>query len=95
MPLHAALLHRFERASYSVPYNISSLTVTPTLADSTATITVNSVPVTSGSASGAINLKVGANLITVIVTAEDGATRTTTTITVTRPHAVVLPMIAR
>ena len=79
----------------SVPTSVSSLTVTPTLADATATVTVNGAPVTSGSASGAISLRGGPNLITVVATAEDGTTHTTTTITVTRPYGVWLPMIVR
>jgi hypothetical protein len=80
----------------SVPYNVSSLTVTPTLAVTTATVTVNGAPVTSGSASGPISLNVGANVISVVATAEDGTTHTTT-ITVTRSAGsfIRLPVIVR
>ncbi|MFT9848537.1 cadherin-like beta sandwich domain-containing protein [Aneurinibacillus sp. REN35] len=63
---------------------VSSLTVTPTVADSTATVKVNGVTVTSGNASGAISLSEGSNSITVEVTAQDGTTKKTYTITVTR-----------
>ncbi len=42
------------------------------------------ISVASGSASQAINLNVGSNTITVIVTAQDGTTTNTYTITVTR-----------
>jgi len=77
----------------TVAYNVGSITVTPTLADADATVTVNGIPVNSGSASGAIGLRPGPNLITVVVTAEDPAIRTTTTITVTRPARVWLPII--
>ena len=63
------------------------ITVTPTTADPTATVTVNGTVVTSGSASGLINLQVGANTITTTVTAQDGATTQTYTIVVTRLSA--------
>jgi len=68
----------------SVANNITSITVTPTAADTNATITVNGTPVASGSASGAINLDVGENTITIVVTAEDGTTTKICTIIVTR-----------
>ncbi|MFN4127706.1 beta strand repeat-containing protein, partial [Pannonibacter indicus] len=71
----------------SVGNAVTSLTVTPTVADANATVTVNTVPVTSGNASGAINLNVGSNIITVVVTAEDGTTTETYTVTVTRAGA--------
>ncbi|CAM3552966.1 MULTISPECIES: cadherin-like beta sandwich domain-containing protein [Saccharibacillus] len=61
----------------------TSLTVTPTTADSTASVKVNNAPVTSGNASGAIPLTVGRNDIETVVTAQNGTTRTYT-ITVTR-----------
>jgi gliding motility-associated-like protein len=74
----------------SVPNVTSQITVTPTLADLTATVTVNGTTVTSGTASAAINLNVGANTLTTVVTAQDGVTKDTYTITVTRS----LPAIA-
>ncbi len=40
----------------SVAYATTDITVTPTATDPAATITVNSVPITSGSPSGAISL---------------------------------------
>ena len=68
----------------SVANSVTSVTVTPTASDSNATITVAGIAVTSGSASGAQALDVGANAIEIIVTAEDVATTETYTITVTR-----------
>ena len=68
----------------SVANAVSSATITPTLADATASIKVNGVTVASGSASATIPLLVGANIITTIVTAQDGVTKITYTITVTR-----------
>ncbi|MEP6804829.1 MAG: MBG domain-containing protein [Flavobacterium sp.] len=69
---------------------ITSLTVTPTTTDTNATVTVNSVAVTSGSPSGAIALAVGPNIITTVVTAQDGTTLGTYTITVTRTEPTIV-----
>ncbi|MBP1977876.1 FG-GAP-like repeat-containing protein, partial [Cohnella thailandensis] len=73
----------------NVSNSVSSLTVTPTLADSDATteVWVNSdayEAVASGIASGALHLNVGANIVDVRVTAQDGITTKTYTVTVTR-----------
>ncbi|WP_162254162.1 cadherin-like beta sandwich domain-containing protein [Ensifer sp. Root142] len=68
----------------SVPNATTSLTVTPGVSDTTATITVNGVAVSSGAASGTIALAVGANVVTTVVTAQDGTTVNTYTVTVTR-----------
>jgi len=67
----------------SVGNATTSITATATLADVRASVRVNGTPVTSGSASGALPLVVGINLITVIVTAEDDTT-TSYAVTVTR-----------
>ena len=55
----------------SVSNETSSITVTSTAADSNASVMVNEVQVTSGQASGEVNLNVGANTVTIVVTAED------------------------
>jgi gliding motility-associated-like protein len=68
----------------SVTNAVSSITLTPTLADATATITVNGTAVANGSASGAVALNVGSNVINVVVTAQDGTPTNTYTVTVTR-----------
>jgi hypothetical protein len=68
----------------SVSGAVTSLTVTPTLADTNATVTVNGNTVTSGMASGAISLNVGANTLTILVTAQDGTTTNTYIVEVTR-----------
>jgi len=68
----------------SVGNTITSITIKSTTSDPTATVTVNGVTVTSGLASAAIPLNVGANVITTIVTAQDGTTTNTYTIVVTR-----------
>ncbi|MCR8846359.1 cadherin-like beta sandwich domain-containing protein [Paenibacillus sp. SC116] len=66
----------------NVASSVTELDVTPTVADSKATVTVNGAAVASGSASR-VSLNVGANPITVVVTAEDGTPKTYT-VTVTR-----------
>jgi len=68
----------------NVVNGVTLLTVTPTASDVTAAITVNGNAVPSGSASGAIVLAVGSNTITALVTAQDGTTTKTYTLTVTR-----------
>ena len=73
--------------------NVASLTVTPTATEASATVTVNGAAVASGSTSDAIGLEVGENVITVVVTAQDGTTSSTYTVTVTRATPVpVLPL---
>jgi hypothetical protein len=76
----------------SVSHAVTSVTVTPTVADATATIQVKVngggfTSVTSGSPSSALSLNVGSNTIEVKVTAQDGTTIKTYTITVTRGTA--------
>ncbi len=69
----------------TVPYATTQITVTPTATSPTATITVNGTPVTSGSASAAIPLSVGSNIINIAVSAN--GTTVTYSITVTRSAA--------
>jgi len=66
--------------SASVGNGVSSLTVTPTASDAGATVTVDRVSVTSGSASGAIPLSVGLTTIEVEVTAADSSTKNYTVV---------------
>jgi len=72
----------------SVPNATTSITVRPTVTDSTATVKVNETPVALGDASGAIPLAVGTNTITTVVTAQDGTTTSTYTLTVTRANGM-------
>jgi len=69
----------------SLPPGTSSMTLTPTAADAGAVITVNGSAVVSGQASGSLPLIFGDNLISIVVTAEDGTTQRTHTLTVTAP----------
>ena len=65
-----------------------SVTITPTTAAPSSTITVNGTVVVSGATSGSIALNPGANPITTVVTAQDGITTKTYTVTVFRPYLV-------
>jgi autotransporter-associated beta strand protein len=73
----------------SVPYATSNMTVTPTAAEPFATITVNGSGVVSGASSGSIALNVGNTIITTVVTAQNGSTTKTYTVTVTRSPATL------
>jgi len=75
-----------EKTAYteSVDNSVESITVTPTLSDSNAAIYVKGIRVLSGQESAPINLDEGSNTINVVVTAQDGTTTKTYTITVTR-----------
>jgi len=78
----------FATGTYSYTTSVSnataSVTVTPLTSDATATVMVNGTAVGSGTASGSIALALGPNTITTIVTAQDGVTAKTYTVTVTR-----------
>ena len=75
----------------TVPAGTTSISVTPTVHQAQATVTVNATPVSSGQASSAISLPANATTpITVMVTAQDGTTQNTYTINVTRPLATTL-----
>ena len=87
-----ALTPAFDPATESytamVANSVTSVTATPTVTEPAATVTVNGAAVASGSPSEAIELEVGESVITVVVTAEDGATTSTYTVEVTRSTAV-------
>lgn len=74
--------------SASVANSVSSLTVTPTAAVG-ASVTVNGDLVNSGHESGEINLDVGDNEITLLVTAQNGVATETYTVIVNRAGAPV------
>ncbi len=75
---------------------INSITVTPTVAVATATIQVrvnggSYATVTSGNPSASLSLNTGSNTVDVKVTAEDGSTIKTYTITVTKAVGIPAP----
>ena len=63
---------------------VVNVTVKPVITQTNATVQVNGMTVISGSASSPIALVVGANVITTVVTAQDGWTTQTYTVTITR-----------
>ncbi|MEO6630625.1 MAG: cadherin-like beta sandwich domain-containing protein, partial [Mucilaginibacter sp.] len=69
--------------SYTASVNTATVSITPTAADAGATIKVNGTTVASGSASAALPLVVGPNVINTVVTAQDGVTTKTYKVTVT------------
>jgi hypothetical protein len=71
----------------SLANGITGFTVTPTANESHATITVNGTAIASGVSSSFIPLAAGANTISIVVTAQDGTTVKTYTITATRATA--------
>jgi protocatechuate 3,4-dioxygenase beta subunit len=71
----------------SVANTVTSITITPTVNTSGATVKVAGTTVTSGSASASQALAVGANTISLVVTAADGSTTETYTVTATRAAA--------
>jgi len=72
----------------SVATAVGSITVTPVADDAAATVVVDGAEVVSGAASGSIALAFGDNTITVVVTAADGTTHNTYTVTVTRQQGI-------
>lgn len=68
----------------TVANSVYTTSVTPTASESHAVITVNGTLVASGSASSEITLNDGANTIAVEVTAQDGTTKKTYTVTVNK-----------
>ena len=68
--------------SASVAYSVAQTTVTPTVSDSGASYAIKRNGVTDSD--GTISLRVGSNVIAVVVTAEDESTTQTYNVTVTR-----------
>ncbi|MFQ6603859.1 MBG domain-containing protein, partial [Flavobacterium sp. C3NV] len=65
-----------------VKYDVASINVRPTATDLGSKITVNGLPVSSGTFSAPVTLIAGENIIETIVTAQDGITKETYTIKV-------------
>ncbi|WP_347848457.1 cadherin-like beta sandwich domain-containing protein, partial [Planktomarina sp.] len=71
----------------SVAHSVSSLIVTPTTNDANATATVN-----GASATTPVTLALGSNTVTVQVTAQDGVTTQSYTVTVTRAASLTVAL---
>ncbi|WP_375103148.1 cadherin-like beta sandwich domain-containing protein [Paenibacillus sp. RS8] len=69
-----------------VDNEVSSITVSASVYDSSASFTVNGTPAVNGQTSGTISLNVGSNVIPIVVTSSDGISNTYTVI-VTRAEA--------
>lgn len=70
--------------SLTVPNATATTTVTAVVQLPTSTLTINGASATSGAAFGPLNLNVGNNVVTIEVRANDGVTRKTYTVTITR-----------
>ncbi|BAU52225.1 Cadherin-like beta sandwich domain protein [Mucilaginibacter gotjawali] len=68
----------------SVTSTTTSLMVTPTTDDPNATVTVNGIAVASGTASAPIAIPTNPTVINLLVTAQDGSTKRTISITVNK-----------
>ncbi len=84
----------------NVANDVASVTLTPTTNNDGATLTVDGTAVASGEASEPIALAVGANDIAILVTAQDGTTEKTYTVTIDRgapltPFAVTIPPLGK
>jgi hypothetical protein len=99
---HGALNPNFSSGTTSYTANVanavSSITITPSTSQANAAVAVRVnggtfASVSNGNASGALSLKVGANTVEVRVTAQDGVTQKTYTVTVNRliPPTVTAP----
>jgi hypothetical protein len=83
--------HGITAYTASVPHEVESVTLTPFTAAGSSAVSVNGVSVNTGSASPAIQLLVGNNTITAVVTAQDNITTGTYTVIVTRaPSSLAL-----
>ena len=75
-----------------VSADIPAIAVTPLASHPTATVTVNDVPLVSGTTSAPIPLVAGNNLVAVKVTSQDGLNVTTYQVAVTRlPQSLAFP----
>lgn len=77
---HGTLAPSFNPAVTSyishVGYRVSEISITPSVSDPKATVTINGKAVSAGQASDSISLEVGSNSIQLVVTAQNGATKT-------------------
>ena len=72
-----------------VPFSTASIVLTPKTQDGAATVTVNGIGVPAGSASGSVMINESTTtVITMVVTAKDGTTARTITISITRLTAI-------
>lgn len=82
-PLAPTFSADVQEYAVTVPHTVTSATVRPTIQAATSTMTVNGSPLASNVTSPPTTLQVGANVVPIIVTAEDGTVRNYS-LTVTR-----------
>jgi gliding motility-associated-like protein len=82
--LTPAFLPSINSYTVAVPFSTSKIKFIPTSQDPTATVTVKGITVARGIASTDINLGQGNNIIPVVVTAQDGNTKLSYTVTISR-----------
>jgi gliding motility-associated-like protein len=70
--------------SANLSANTAKVMIMPAALDPNATMTVNGVPVAIGTSSAYIHLNAGINLITIVITAQDGVTKKTYLLTLNR-----------
>lgn len=75
----------------SVPISTKSAKITATASDGAAKIKIDGTSVKSGTWSAAIPLKTGKNEVKIVVTAQDGSTKTYK-ITITRTNSLAVPL---
>jgi gliding motility-associated-like protein len=68
----------------TVANNVNNIKLTPTLQDTTATMTVSGLTSASGIETAPITLNVGSNTIPIVITAQDGLTTRTVNVIITR-----------
>jgi len=74
-PIFSSATHTY---SVVVPYSVPEVTVTPTLSESSSSVTVNNILTSSGLASGAISIFTAKTVVQIIVSAPDTSTTTYT-----------------
>ncbi|MGB7568058.1 MAG: cadherin-like beta sandwich domain-containing protein [Chitinivibrionales bacterium] len=78
--------------SVQVPHEITSIQLTPGLADTTATVKINGTAVASGKPSGPVTLNAGTTSVIIAVVAQDASVKKSDTIVVQRgDSATVIP----
>lgn len=78
--------------SATVPHSVTSVSATATTASVLSSLTVNGTTIPSGTAGPSLTLSVGQRVIAIIVTAEDGSTRSYN-VTVTRLPDTTAPTV--
>ena len=82
--LSPAFHHAVTDYTLNVTLETTSITLTPTLTASVASVQIGGATVADGAASAPINLNVGSNIVTAVVTSQDTTNTKTYTVTVNR-----------